>query len=98
MALGAATMALAFVLADRLTGRRVLSWLVTLGVGLSATAFIYSTEIYPEFPGALAMVLSKRNHGANLRGVQDKGLKVAAGIGRSFRKATWPILDSPCTT
>ena len=58
MALGAATMALAFVLADRLTGRRVLSWLVTLGAGLSATAFIYSTEIYPEFPGALAMVLS----------------------------------------
>ena len=58
MVLGAATMALAFVLADRLTGHRVLSWLVTLGVGLSATAFIYSTEIYPEFPGALAMVLS----------------------------------------
>ena len=43
MVLGAATMALAFVLADRLTGHRVLSWLVTLGVGLSATAFIYST-------------------------------------------------------
>ncbi len=58
MALGAATMALAFVLADRLTGRRVLSWAVTAGVGLSATAFIYSTEIYPEFPGALALVLS----------------------------------------
>ena len=58
MVLGAATMALAFVLADRLTGRRVLSWVATVGVGLSATAFIYSTEIYPEFPGALAMVLS----------------------------------------
>ena len=50
MVLGAATMALAFVLADRLTGRRVLSWVATLGVGLSATAFIYSTEVYPEFP------------------------------------------------
>ena len=58
MVLGAATMALAFVLADRLTGRRLLCWFATLGVGLSATAFIYSTEIYPEFPGALAMVLS----------------------------------------
>ena len=56
--LGAATMALAFVLADRLTGRRVLSWVATLGVGLSATAFIYSTEIYPEFPGALVLVMS----------------------------------------
>ena len=58
LVLAAATMALAFVLADRLTGRRALCWLVTLGVGLSATAFIYSTEIYPEFPGALALVLS----------------------------------------
>ena len=58
MVLGAATMALAFVLADRLTGRRVLSWVATLGVGLSATAFVYSTEIYPEFPGALALVLA----------------------------------------
>ncbi len=58
MVLGAATIALAFVLADRLTGRRVLSWVVALGVGLSATAFIYSTEVYPEFPGALALVLS----------------------------------------
>ena len=58
MVLGAATMALAFVLADRLTGRRALSWFATLGVGLSATAFIYATEIYPEFPGALLLVLS----------------------------------------
>ena len=58
LVLGAATMALAFVLADRLTGRRVLSWVVTLGVGLSATTYIYSTEIYPELPAALALVLS----------------------------------------
>ena len=58
MALGAATMALAFVMADRQTGRRVLIRVVTLGVGLNATAFIYPTEIYPEFPGALALVLS----------------------------------------
>ena len=58
LVLAATTMALAFVLADRLTRRRVLSWIVTLGVGLSATAFIYSTEIYPEFPAALALVLS----------------------------------------
>ena len=58
MVLGAATMALAFVLADRLTGHRALSWVAALGVGLSATAFIYSTEIYPEFPAALLLVLS----------------------------------------
>ena len=58
IAMAAATMALAFVLADRLTGLRALSWLVSLGVGLTATAFIYSSEIYPEFPAALALVLS----------------------------------------
>ena len=56
MLLAAATLALAFVLADRLTGCRLISWVVSLGVGLSATAFIYSTEIYPEFPAALALV------------------------------------------
>ena len=56
--MAAATMAFAFILADRLTGRRLISWIVTLGVGLTATAFIYSSEIYPEFPAALALVLS----------------------------------------
>lgn len=56
--MAAATMALAFVLADRLTGRRLISWIVTLAVGLAATAFIYSSEIYPEFPAALTLVLS----------------------------------------
>ena len=56
--MAAATMSLSFVLADRLTGRRAVSWAVSLGVGLTATAFIYSSEIYPEFPAALALVLS----------------------------------------
>ena len=54
--MAAATIALAFVLADRLTGRRAAAWLATLGVGLTAIAFIHSTEIYPEFPAALALV------------------------------------------
>ena len=67
-------MALAFVLADRLTGHRVLSWLVTLGAGLSATAFICSTEIYPEFPGALLLVLSL------LVVTQERTLGVAYGL------------------
>ena len=56
--LGAATLALAFVLAVHLTGYRLISWVVSLGVGLTATAFIYSTEVYPEFPGALALVMA----------------------------------------
>ena len=56
--IAAATMALAFLLADHLTGRRALSWLAALGVGTGAVAFIHSTEIYPEFPAALALVAS----------------------------------------
>jgi len=58
MLMAAVTMSLAFVLADRLTGHRVICWAATLGVGLTATAFVYSTEIYPEFPGALALVVA----------------------------------------
>ena len=58
MLMAATTMSLAFVLADRLTGHRFVCWAATLGVGLTATAFIYSTEIYPEFPAALALVVA----------------------------------------
>ena len=58
LVLAAATLALAFVLADRLTGHRLISWVASLGVGLTATSFIYSTEIYPEFPAALALVVA----------------------------------------
>ena len=56
--LAAAAMSLSFLLATRLSGQPLLSWIVALGVGLTATAFIYSTEIYPEFPAALALVIS----------------------------------------
>ncbi len=70
--MGAATMALAFVLADCLTGRRLISWVLTLCVGLTATAFIYSSEIYPEFPAALMLVLSlllvTRQQGSGIAG------------------------------
>ena len=33
-----------------------LVWLATLAVALSATAFIYSSEVYPELPAGLALV------------------------------------------
>ena len=58
MLMAALTMSLAFVLAHRLTGHRFICWAVTLGAGLTATAFVYSTEIYPEFPAALALVVA----------------------------------------
>ena len=56
--MAAATMTLAFVLAERLTGHRAICWFVTLAVGLTATAFVYSSEIYPEYPAALALVVA----------------------------------------
>ena len=56
--MAAATMTLAFLVAERLTSRRGICWAATLAVGLSATAFIYSTEVYPEFPAALALLAS----------------------------------------
>ena len=58
MLAAAGAMALAFVLTDRLTCRRAVSWAMALGVGLTATAFIYSTEVYPEFPAALALAVA----------------------------------------
>ena len=51
--IAALTWALAYVLALRLSGARPwLVWLATLAVALSATAFIYSSEVYPEVPPA----------------------------------------------
>ena len=55
--IAALTWALAYVLALRLSGARPgLVWLATLAVALSATAFIYSSEVYPELPAGLALV------------------------------------------
>lgn len=62
---------LTYLLVARLSRRPRLSWLVTVTVGLSATAFVYSTEIYPESVAALLVVASllgitaqARPHGA----------------------------------
>ena len=56
--LAALTFALAYLLIAQITGASLLSWLATLAVSLTASAFIYSTEIYPEIPAALAMIIS----------------------------------------
>jgi len=59
MAITAAlTWAFAFLLAFELSKRFWLSILSTLILGLSATAIIYGSEIYPEVPAALVLVLS----------------------------------------
>lgn len=56
--LTAATFALAFVLVASETRALLVSWLATAAVALTATAFVYATEIYPEAPAAMLLVLS----------------------------------------
>jgi hypothetical protein len=56
--LTAATFALAFVLVASETRAVLVSWLATAAVALTASAFVYATEIYPEVPAALLLVLS----------------------------------------
>jgi hypothetical protein len=56
LVMAAVTFALAFVLARAITGASAPAWWVTLAVGLCSTPFVYSTEIYPEAPAALALV------------------------------------------
>lgn len=55
--MAALTWTLAYVLALRLTGARPwLVWGTTALVALSATGYIYSSEVYPEIPAGLALV------------------------------------------
>jgi hypothetical protein len=54
--IAALTMSLAFVLAASEAGKPLLCWLVAAVIGLSATPFVYATEVYPEFPAALCLV------------------------------------------
>jgi hypothetical protein len=58
LTLAALTFALTYILVARITGAPGGSWLATAVVGLSASAFIYSTEVYPEMPAALMLVVS----------------------------------------
>ena len=56
--IAALTFSLAYVFTASETGRPAVSWLLTAAVALSATPFVYATEIYPEVPAALCIVLS----------------------------------------
>ena len=58
MAVASLTFSLAYILLVRITGRLWISWLATITVSATSTAFIYSTEIYPEFPAALLLIIS----------------------------------------
>ena len=77
VALAAAAFALGFVLVARESGRSWLAFAATGAVGLTAPAFVYSSEVYPEVPAGLALVVAlllwRRSRGA----VRAVGLAVA---------------------
>lgn len=54
--LAALTFTLTFLLVAAETRAPLLSWVATATVALSASAFVYATEIYPEVPAALVLV------------------------------------------
>ena len=56
--IAAVTFALTYLLAFRITGAQTVSFIATLVVGISATPYIYSTEIYPEYPAGLTLVVA----------------------------------------
>jgi hypothetical protein len=55
--LGAVTIACAYVLARRTTGFPRASLVAALLVGISAPTFVYATQVYPEIPAALCVVI-----------------------------------------
>lgn len=87
--IAAATWVLSYLLLLQLTPvRPLLGWLVTAGVGLSASAFIYSTEIYPELPAALVLV------GALLWTTRERPLDVPSALGVAVLLSTLPWLGA----
>lgn len=56
--IAATAFTLAYHLASRATEHRALAWLATAVVALSPPAFVYATEVYPETPAALCIVLA----------------------------------------
>ena len=54
----ALTFSLAYIFIARQTLSIWASWFATLLIGITATAFIYSSEIYPEIPSALTLLIA----------------------------------------
>jgi hypothetical protein len=77
--LAALTFVLAWALAVRVTGSVVGSAAAALAVGLSASPFIYATEVYPELPAALAL-LAALHLGMGARPGPLRALGVAAAL------------------
>ncbi len=86
--LSALAFALAFVLAAVETRRPRLSWVTVAVTGLTASPFVYATEVYPEMPAALcivsAVLLLKMRPGAARSLAMVAVLTVLAWLGLKF--------------
>lgn len=85
LVMAALTFALVYILIVQLTGAAWPSWLATMAVALTATAFIYATEIYPEVPAALALTASL----LILRGLGRPGIWRALGLAACLTAMAW---------
>lgn len=85
LVMAALTFALTYVLVVGLTRESLWSWVGTIAVALSATAFIYATEIYPEVPAALALVASL----IILQGAQRPGVWRALTLAGCLTALMW---------
>ncbi len=56
--IAAATFVLAYAAGARLVGEARWSWAAAAIIGLTATPFVYATEVYPEVPAAFALLAS----------------------------------------
>ena len=85
--LAALTFALTYVWVARQTGETRWSAWATLAVALSATPFVYATEIYPEVPAALALVAALL---VLARDERAPGAQAGSGAGEEGGRATVP--------
>jgi hypothetical protein len=81
--LAAATFACTYVLLVLVGARAAAAWVATAAVGLSATPFIYASEIYPEAPAALFLVL------ALITTVKGRGWPMALALAACLSAMMW---------
>jgi hypothetical protein len=85
LVIAALTFSLVYLLVVKVTGEAVWSWLATAAVGLSASTFIYATEVYPEIPAALMLVAAL----LLVQGQSRLGIWRALGLAIALSAMVW---------
>ena len=93
----ALTLALTYILVVRITEEYLWSWLAVAAVGLSASAFVYATEVYPEMPAAFLLIVSllvmqSTGQTGDKRTLQDdrKVIKANSSSRSDLLEGSWP--------